>query len=553
MAVQGKVVYETELDASGAVKGYKELEKGAQKSGSAIKTAFKEGGGGIIGTLNELTGGLASKFKDVFEALGGVTKGFGALKGAIIASGVGALLIVIGTLISRFAEIKQALNLGVNPATAELAKTTKEAAEQSKKALEAFDLEERKLRALGTAEEDLIAIRKERLNQSIQADRAELEARKKVLQDQIAAISQAAVDSVTGNIFDKAVAGIQSLFLPSEGDLETAKQELQAIESQLAEKEVQVIELDAKAKKIETDRRTERIKVNDQLHQKELAEEEKRRTEIEERQKKFEEERLAAEIERQNELIELDRAIADARLALVEDEQQKQINAVTTKYDELFELAKGDAERTRELQFLQNTELAKINAEFRQKELDANAEAEAKKKADAEARIQNDVALTQSGIDALIALNEQFEGKSDEQRKKAFKRNKALKIAQTLITTYQNATAAYASQLTIPSPDAPARAAIASGVAIAQGLAQVAAISKQKYSGGESGGGGSAGGAPSFSGGGGGQAGGTPFAPVNTSFIQNVPTAQPVQAYVLTTSVTSGQHAQQKIEELSTL
>ena len=53
---------------------------------------------------------------------------------------------------------------------------------------------------------------------------------------------------------------------------------------------------------------------------------------------------------------------------------------------------------------------------------------------------------------------------------------KAFAVAQTTISTYQAAQQAYASQLLIPTPDAPLRAQFAAGVAIAQGLARVYAI-----------------------------------------------------------------------------
>lgn len=89
--------------------------------------------------------------------------------------------------------------------------------------------------------------------------------------------------------------------------------------------------------------------------------------------------------------------------------------------------------------------------------------------------------LTIGVLDALINLNSMFEGKTEAERKKAFNRNKALQIAQALIQTYQSATAAYSSQLTIPTPDAPIRAAVAAGIAVASGLAQVAKIAKTNY------------------------------------------------------------------------
>ena len=55
---------------------------------------------------------------------------------------------------------------------------------------------------------------------------------------------------------------------------------------------------------------------------------------------------------------------------------------------------------------------------------------------------------------------------------------KALAVASTTISTYKAAQLAYASQMTIPSVDAPIRAAVAAGIAIAQGLARVAQIVK---------------------------------------------------------------------------
>tara|TARA_R110000850_G_scaffold277151_1_gene424839 strand:- start:33796 stop:36555 length:2760 start_codon:yes stop_codon:yes gene_type:complete len=57
---------------------------------------------------------------------------------------------------------------------------------------------------------------------------------------------------------------------------------------------------------------------------------------------------------------------------------------------------------------------------------------------------------------------------------------KMAKIAETTITTYQAAQGAYESQMALPTPDAPIRAAIAAGIAVAQGLARVNQIAKTK-------------------------------------------------------------------------
>ena len=69
-----------------------------------------------------------------------------------------------------------------------------------------------------------------------------------------------------------------------------------------------------------------------------------------------------------------------------------------------------------------------------------------------------------------------------EAAEKAFNRQKALNIGETIISTYSTAQKAYASQFTpVPTPDSPARGAIAAGIAIAGGLARIAAISSQKF------------------------------------------------------------------------
>lgn len=66
--------------------------------------------------------------------------------------------------------------------------------------------------------------------------------------------------------------------------------------------------------------------------------------------------------------------------------------------------------------------------------------------------------------------------------KKQFQREKALKIVMALSDTASSAAKAYLSQfLPIPTVDSPARGLVAAGVATSFGLAQVAAISRLKY------------------------------------------------------------------------
>jgi hypothetical protein len=118
------------------------------------------------------------------------------------------------------------------------------------------------------------------------------------------------------------------------------------------------------------------------------------------------------------------------------------------------------------------------------------------------------VELTKQGLTAIIALTDAFAGQDEASQRKAFNIKKAASLALATIETYQAASSAYASQMAIPTPDAPIRAAVAAGIAIASGLARVAVIAKTKFQGGgtPSGGGGGGGSLGTFSqGGGGGQ------------------------------------------------
>ena len=109
-------------------------------------------------------------------------------------------------------------------------------------------------------------------------------------------------------------------------------------------------------------------------------------------------------------------------------------------------------------------------------------EIEKKKLEDQKIIEQQKVELASSGFATIGQLANAFAGQSEQSQRKAFNVNKAAGMAQAIIDTYAAAQGAYKSQMTIPDPSAPVRAAIAAGIAIAQGLARVAAISKTQFS-----------------------------------------------------------------------
>lgn len=96
--------------------------------------------------------------------------------------------------------------------------------------------------------------------------------------------------------------------------------------------------------------------------------------------------------------------------------------------------------------------------------------------------------MASNSLGVLTSLIDTFGKKDEDSKKKQFNINKGIAIAQAGIQTFQAAQGAYLSQLSIPTPDAPIRAAAAAGIATAVGLANIAKIAATQYNGGVGGG-----------------------------------------------------------------
>jgi hypothetical protein len=251
----------------------------------------------------------------------------------------------------------------------------------------------------------------------------------------------------------------------------------------------------------------------------------------------------AAEQQYQDELAELENIAFEAGLTA----QQKELRALDEYYFEKIEKARQAGIDTTALEQEYANKTAEIDENYRKEKEAKDKEAAAKEKAIQDAKIQ----VASDAIGLLIALNDSFSGKDEASRKRAFERNKKLQIAQALISTYQGAAAAYtaaaASPITIGFPAYPF---IQAGLAVAAGLAQVNKIRQTQFEGG--GGGGSASIPSTGASGGGGQAG-TPQSPINTSFLQNRPEQNALQAYVVEGQITDKQEAAQKVRDQSRL
>jgi hypothetical protein len=298
--------------------------------------------------------------------------------------------------------------------------------------------------------------------------------------------------------------------------------------------------------------------------------------------RKAEEDAAAAIAKAEQEIVDAldqrDRASLDART--------KEILAVEDFYNAQLDKAGENAELIAQIEAQREEELARMRERFRTEDAEKAEEArkqkeeaqreatekalEAQRVADEEAtRISEEEnarrlaaeeayqgaiatlreSATAGTFSILSNLSKAFEKDTEEGQKKAFKRNKAISIAETLVSTYQAAQKAYASQLAVPTPDAPIRAQIAAGVAVAAGLAKVAAIKSQQFNGG-----GSAGGATG--GGGGGIGSGTQSVGVDVGSLipnQQTPTPEPVRAYVVENEISNKQALNRELQIQTTL
>jgi hypothetical protein len=178
-----------------------------------------------------------------------------------------------------------------------------------------------------------------------------------------------------------------------------------------------------------------------------------------------------------------DKVLANAKI-VADALQQARLDSIKNEFDRAQ--AELEIQRQAKIEELtlagaSNAELLAVNQSFADKSVQI-----AKDKADQEKEIRKQssdewVKITLAGLQAIGDLAASFAGKSEEQQKRAFNVQKAANIAMATIETYLSAASAYKSQLLIATPDAPIRAAIAAGVAIASGLARVAAISKTQF------------------------------------------------------------------------
>jgi len=432
---------------------------------------------------------------------GSVVKAFSTLKGAIIGTGIGALVVALGLLISNFDKVKQYV-LNLFPGLAKLGGfvtdligkftdfigVTTEAGRALSDSIKSQETALEKLNGWldrNLDKYDKFTAAKFKADQDYKAKKLELD---KQLNN---GINQLQYDQALTELKDQKTRAINR----ADQDRQIAKDELNA-------------KIKADADKIKQDRKTaaEKLEADRQV-------------------------RLKEQLEQIDSLVKVAEKKAD--IGVKEAERQLALNQ-TLK----------DINTLNNQQIIEDTKKRNDGIEKVNKEHYVRSEEEEKKYQD------NLKALKMSAVmatfDLLYAINQQGNDATEAQQKKAFERNKALAVAETVITTYQSAALAYKNGL--QTGDVTQTTSIlGAAVAVAQGLAKLIVIKKQTFNGSGSSG------TASSGGGGGGigiQAPQTGFTQIRTPQNPNQPQQKtpPIKVFVVQKDIQAATTAADKIQ-----
>lgn len=123
-------------------------------------------------------------FKNLATVVGTqLTKAFSTLKGAIISSGIGALVIAVGVLIANFDKLSNAIN-GVDQQTKDLAESSAKLAEAEEKKLKAITEQDNILKLQGKTEKQILNLKIAQTDEVIAAREQQLLAQEELAKGQ---------------------------------------------------------------------------------------------------------------------------------------------------------------------------------------------------------------------------------------------------------------------------------------------------------------------------------------------------------------------------------
>ena len=499
--------------------------KSIDEVGGAVDNAagkfenLSAGAEGATAVIDEATGGLASRVRNVGQGLISMGKsavtsfraaiaGANGMKAALISTGIGAIVVALGTIAVYWDDILAAVS-GVSEEQKNLLSDTEATRDATQEILTATEGSENILRLQGKSEREIRDLKIQQTDEVILATQAVLEQEKALRQSQIDAAKrnqeymsyglQFVMFGITAvlAVIDAASEGLVALGIIEEG-LTTRRDASEYVASFVFDPEAVAEEADATIK--ETEDALEKLKnqragyiVSNQQEDQAAADQASK--DAEDAAKKTEEDTKAAA----EKLAALKEEIRTAEANTEAEIRQKELDDTEAYYQSLIDQAIQNGLDTEQLEASKLEKLAELREGYRQADAEAQKalddEAEAKRVKDLKDEAELQAAKVKLVSDSLNVLNSiaqaALEG-NDKRARTAFRIGKALSLSQAVINTAQAVSAALA-QTTDATPTQSLRFANAA-LAGAQGLAQVLAISKQQFnpSSGAGGGGGAA-------------------------------------------------------------
>lgn len=520
----------------------------AQKNVKELNKDLKTTSGnldGVTSAADQATGGAITKFKGLTGTLKGVTTGFKTLRGAIIATGIGALVIGVTSLVAAFNSSEEGQNkfakiLGVIGAlTGNLVDLL---ADLGEKLISVFENPKQALLDFGNLIRENISNRFEGLTELI----PQLGKAIKLLFE--GEFSEAG--KVAGNAVAKVALGVEDLSGKIQGAIDKTK-EFVAENVKEAEAAARVADMRAKADKIERDLIVQRSKLESEVALLRLKARQEDQFSAEERKQALLDAQILEDqlLDRQTTYLELRRDAqilentfsrtnkenltleAEARAAVnrqvaeranVARQLQRELNTIQGQVDAADKAKKAEQDAADKAATDKELADAKALADLKTQIREAEAVSEDEKRALeiikvtehydkliqlAKAAGLSTINLEKSKTDALNKItnqkneNEIAWSEMTEQKKAEISTNglnnlskilgeesaagKAAAIGAATISTYQSATDSYKSLAGIPIIG-PALGFAAAGAAIAAGVANVKRISSTKVPGGRS-------------------------------------------------------------------
>lgn len=449
----------------GAGKSFEGLGKNAVDAGEA--------GSGAVAVLDEATGGMATRVKNVGLGLKAMGKnaiasfrasiaGANGMKKALISTGIGAIVVALGLIVAYWDDIVGAIS-GVSADQKQLLADTEAEVIARQNSLTITEQSENSLRIQGKSEREIRDIKIQQTNEVILATEAQLEQQKQVKKAQVEAakrnqsIAMGIIGFLTSPIVlllgavDALTYGLAQIGVLEEASTLT-KDYLEGTSSLLFDPEEVEEENDALIAETEKTLRElknkrDGYKIQNQQEDRRASEEAAAKRD-EEDKKRIEEEKRKAE-----ELAALKTEIRNAEANTEAEQRAKALEDMDNYYNDLIAKAEQNGLDTEELERSQQEALKELKDKYAEED-----KARAKEKSDAEIEAMYATAeATASTLGALSSLAGQETAAG-----------KALSAAQAIINTYTGATKALA-QGGIAGP-------IAAAGVIATGLSSIRSI-----------------------------------------------------------------------------